>query len=248
MLGVVAFAGEAMLMLKYDSCTEVGYRYDMLFSVILACSSGGVVLSGTAEQPGNPVRFVQLCQQQDPTALAIKQATQQDDCEQAGNVLSKVDTIDFNKSSLEKIDLQSLERLTNLISISAYGKKIDTIAPLAGLVRLKDVYLMQNEIVDISPLATLNQIRYLRLDGNNIVDISVLSKLNKLEKLGLDANQIEDFRPIAKIPNLQDLNTNFNPVDLALCPDGDEVTKDLRKYCKRMKKNAPDMQGAMDPK
>ena len=69
-----------------------------------------------------------------------------------------------------------------------------------------------------------------------------------MEKLGLDANQITDFRPIAGLPNLQDLNTNFNPVDLDKCPEGEEVTKKLNKYCKRMKKNAPDMQGAIDPK
>ena len=107
---------------------------------------------------------------------------------------------------------------------------------------------MQNEIEDISALKNLNQLKYLRLDGNKISDISVLSDLKKLEKIGLDANQITDFRPLEKLPNIQDLNTNFNPVDLAKCPSGEGVTKKLNKYCTRMKKNTPDMQGAIDPK
>ena len=219
----------------------------MLLSLFFACSSG-VTLTGEAEAPGNPSAFIKLCQQKDPTALEILQASKKTDCSEAGKILANIDTIDFNHASIEKINLHVLDSLSNIKSVSAYGKQIDDLRPLSGLVRLRDLYLMQNDIIDITPLSELQQLRYLRLDGNKIVDISVLSKLKKIEKLGLDANQISDFRPISKLPNIQDLNTNFNPVNLDICPDGEDVNKDLRKYCKRLKKNAPDMQGAIDPK
>ena len=226
----------------------MGYIRHMSWLLLLSCLPSGVQLTGVAEVPGDPSAFIQLCETSDPTAVAIKEASGKSDCVAAGQSVIGVDTIDFNRSSLEKVNLHALALLTNLKSIAAYERQIDDITPLAGLVRLEELYLMQNDIVDITPLSMLFQLKYLRLDGNNIVDISVLSKLKKLEKLGLDANQIKDFQPLAELPILQDLNTNFNPVDLDKCPEGEGVTKKLNKYCKRMKKNAPDIQGAIDPK
>jgi len=220
----------------------------MLLLFLYACLPNQTLLTGVSVSPGNPEVFVKLCHQQDPTALDILKATGKTSCDQAGLILAGIDTIDFNSSPVEKINLNVLDSLSNIQSVSAYGKKIHSLTVLSGLVRLERLYMMMNEISDITPLSELHQLKYVRLDGNKITDITVLSKLKKLEKLGLDANQISDFRPIAKLPNLQDLNTNFNPVNLSKCPDGMEVNRDLRKYCKRMKKNGPDMQGAIDPK
>jgi internalin A len=215
----------------------------------MACSQVvGVELMGHSEVAGSPSKFIALCEGRDLTALAIQEAVPNSDCAAAGSFLATVDTINFNKSALDIVNLGVLDGLSNLKSISAYGRKIDDVSALSGLIRLEELYLMQNEIRDISFLAPLQQLKYLRLDGNNIVDISVLSELKRLEKLGLDANEISDFRPLADLPNVQDLNTNFNPVDLSTCPDGEKVYKDLRKYCRRMKKNNPDLQGAIDPK
>jgi Leucine-rich repeat (LRR) protein len=220
----------------------------MITFFILACSRSSVQLIGESKGTGDPAVFVQLCTSKDLTAMEIATVAAEGNCQAAGEILSRIDTIDFNKSSLETVKLKVLEGLSNIRSVSAYGKNIDDISALKGLLRLEELYLMQNKITDLSPLQGLKQIKYLRLDGNEITDISVLSELKKLEKIGLDANQISDFRPIAKLPIIQDLNTNFNPVDLSKCPDGEGVTKKLNKYCKRMKKNAPDLQGAIDPK
>ena len=215
---------------------------------LFACSSSQISLSGEAKEKGDPAVFIQLCEQQNPTAIALKVATQRTNCDEAGDYLATVTTVDFNRSTLETVDLKPLTQLTNLQSILAYDKNISDISPLADLLLLKDLSLMKNNISDIRPLAKLGHLKHLRLDGNQISDITTLKENKKLERLGLDSNQISDFRPIAHLPHLQDLNTNFNPVDLDKCPIGPDITLKLNKYCKRLKKNEVDAQDALDPK
>lgn len=212
------------------------------------CQSGQIELSGEAKAPGNPAKFVELCNQGEATAKALLEATQAKDCAAAGTVLANVAKIDFNRSDLDVVSLESLDSLSNIERLEAYGKGIVDVAPISGLVRLERLYLMQNQIVDISPLVTLSQLKHIRLDGNQIVDISPLSKLRNLEKIGLDANRISDFRPLASLPYITDLNTNFNPVDLDKCPMEEGTAARLVKYCKRMIKNQVNIQDAIDPK
>lgn len=214
----------------------------------LACTSSTIEISGVAKAPGNPNRFIQLCESNDATALALKEAIQGASCQDAGSKVANVSTINFSPSKLQKVNLATLNSLSNLEHVAAYGKEISDISDLAGLLRLEELYLMQNHIVDISPLQELNQLKYLRLDGNDIVDVSVIGSLKKLEKLGLDDNQISDFTVLAKLPALQDLNINFNPVDRSKCPMGDDVNRKLNKYCIKLNKEIEDMQGAIDPK
>ncbi len=215
---------------------------------LFGCQSGQVELSGEAKAPGNPAKFIELCENGDATAKAIFEATQTTDCASAGKVVSMVSKIDFNRTELQEVKLDALDSLSNIERLEAYGKGITDLTPLSGLVRLERLYLMQNKIVDITPLEPLSQLRHIRLDGNQIVDISTLSKLRKLEKIGLDANKISDFRPLASLPTITDLNTNFNPVDLDKCPTKEGTAARLVKYCKRMIKNEVNLQDAIDPK
>lgn len=222
------------------------YAIGLIFG--FGCQSGMVELSGVAKAPGNPTAFVKLCEQGDPTAKALQEATKHTDCTEAGKIVANVSYIDFNRSELNVITLDALESLSNVERLEAYGKGIVDLNPISGLIRLERLYLMQNDIVDLKPLESLNQLKHLRLDGNQIVDITPIAKLRSLERLGLDANQISDFRPIAGLPTITDLNTNFNPVDLDKCPTEEGTAARLVKYCKRMIKNEVNLQDAIDPK
>ena len=215
---------------------------------LFGCQPGQIELTGSAKAPGNPAKFVELCEKDETTAKAIFEATKAADCSSAGTILANVAKVDFNQSELDVVTLDSLDSLSNIERLEAYGKGIVDLRPLSGLVRLERLYLMQNKIVDITPLETLSQLKHIRLDGNQIVDIATLSKLRNLEKIGLDANRISDFRPLASLPYITDLNTNFNPVDLDKCPMEEGTAARLVKYCKRMIKNQVDIQDAIDPK
>jgi len=219
-----------------------------MFLFFLACSSGGIQLKGEADYVGNADRFVELCKMNEPTAIELKESTGRSSCLEAGAALTQIRSVDFNHAKVETVNLAPLEGLVNLERISAYSKNVTDLSPIAGLVGLKSLNLMGNSIADITPLEKLEHIKHLRLDGNSITDISVLAKLKKIERLGLDSNQIVDFRPLAKLSRLQDLNTNFNPVDLSICPTGDDINENLHKYCKKLKKNETDLQDAIDPK
>ena len=226
----------------------------LVLSFIFACVRSEPVVSGSAPSKGQGTHYLQLCEAKDATAVALMAATESKDCASAWAKLSTI--TDVNLTSVEQVsDLRALQDLENLKGLTAYGKGFSDLSPLSGLIRLETLYLVQNNVSDITPLEPLTQLRVLRLDGNAITDISTVKSLQKLEKLGLDDNQIEDFRPILELDRIQALNTNKNPVKMEYCPIHEtKGPKQLRKYCKRMKKHfdglteSSDLQDAIDPK
>ena len=126
----------------------------MVLIGLFGCQSGQIELSGEAISPGNPAKFVELCEKGDATALALLKATEVGDCKGAGEVLANVAKVDFNRSALEEVSLDALDSLSNIERLEAYGKGIVDVTAVSGLVRLERLYLMQNNIVDISPLET----------------------------------------------------------------------------------------------
>ena len=226
----------------------------LILSFIFACVRSEPVVSGSASPKGEGTVYLQLCESKDATALALMAAVETADCTSAWAKLATV--TDINLTPVEQVsDLRALQEMENLKGLTAYGKGFEDLSPLSGLIRLETLYMVQNKIQDIGPLEPLSQLRVLRLDGNAITDISTVKSLQKLEKLGLDDNQIEDFRPILELDRIQALNTNKNPVKMEFCPIHEtKGPKQLRKYCKRMKKHfdglsePTDLQDAIDPK
>ena len=233
---------------------RVKARGMLILSFLLSCIRSEPIISGSASAKGDGAHYLSLCERGDATALVLKAAAEASDCPSAWQKLATVTAV--NLTSVDTISgLEALRDMENLQSLTAYGKGIEDLSPLSGLIRMETLYLVQNNIRDISPLEPLTQLRVLRLDGNAVSDISVVLKLPKLEKLGLDDNQIEDFRPILELDRIQALNTNKNPVKMEYCPIHEtKGPKQLRKYCKRMKKHfdglseGADLQDAIDPK
>lgn len=227
----------------------------MIIFVLFGCVSSQPIISGQGSITGDGSTFIRLCEAQDATAVALKVAAESESCDSAWKRLATVTEI--NLTPVETVSsLEALAGFESLENLTAYGKGISDLTPLSSLVRLESLYLVRNNISDITALEALTQLEVLRLDGNAITDISVLLKLQKLEKLGLDDNQIEDFRPILELERIQALNTNKNPVKMEYCPIHEtKGPKQLRKYCKRMKKHFDgqessglDLQDAVDPK
>lgn len=203
--------------------------------IFLACSSTTISMSGSAKPAGVPDVFISRCQQSDPAALLLQQETKTTSCEDAWDILSRIDSIDISDAEIS--DLSIFSGMTNLKKFSAYDNKITDLSPFIPLDRMEELYLMSNQISDISSLIHLRQLTVLRLDGNQVENIEVLPKLKRLNRLGLDNNQIRDFRPIAQLDDIQALNTNFNPVDVDKCPVKGSGPEQLHKYCKRMHKH-----------
>ena len=66
---------------------------------LFGCQSGQIELSGVAKAPGNPARFVELCEKGDPTAKALQKATEVTDCiarEMCWRTLRRLISIEVN--------------------------------------------------------------------------------------------------------------------------------------------------------
>ena len=203
--------------------------------MFFACMQSAVRVEGNAPPKGDPKPFIQACEAQDVTALALLKAIEETNCSKGWERLSRAERIDL--TPLDNSPLGALSGMVNLKALTAYGNEISDLTPLKGLIRMEELYLVSNKIEDLSPLEDMTQLRFLRVDGNKIKDISVIQHFNHLEMIGFDQNEISDFRPLEKFELLQGLNTNFNPVDLRTCPVSGKGPPQLHKYCKRMRKN-----------
>ena len=63
-------------------------------------------------------------------------------------------------------------RFPKLIILSLDGNQITDVGPLAGLTKLKGLYIVRNHVTDVSPLAGLIDLEYLGLTENQISDVT----------------------------------------------------------------------------
>ena len=115
-------------------------------------------------------------------------------------------------------DISHLARLTKLETLNICGAELAgaSLAPLAGLTGLKELYLVDNDISDISPLARLTGLERLNLRHNHISDVSALAGLTKLKWMDVSTNVISDFSPLDRLRE----NTNIVWYDNPGFPQG----------------------------
>ena len=111
-------------------------------------------------------------------------------------------------------DLSSLAGLTKLENLDICGARLQeaTLAPLAGLTGLKELYLAGNGISDVSPLTRLTGLNRLNLAGNRISDISTVSGFTNLKWLNIEDNRISDVSPLTRLTNLTWLSLRDNRI------------------------------------
>ena len=107
--------------------------------------------------------------------------------------------------------LSGLEYCVNLeVLVLDSDLEIKDLSPLAGLTRLRQLYLFFNDISDISPLSGLHNLEVLNLEDNFVKDLSPLSGLSDLRLLNLMDNHIEDISPLSGLYNLEWLSLTNN--------------------------------------
>ena len=108
-------------------------------------------------------------------------------------------------------DLTGIQFATNLDKLNLgrwgdHGNQVSDLSPIAGLTKLRLLYLNNNSISDLSPIEGLINLRLLELRKNPISDFSVLRGLTNLTKLTLQDTLITDLSPISGLTNLTNLN------------------------------------------
>lgn len=96
------------------------------------------------------------------------------------------------------------EELENLLLLDAPERGIVSLAGLESAVKLRELYLWENEISDISALAGLIALETLFMQDNDIGNIAALTGLTKLTEVNLSGNPLDDESVNTHIPALRE--------------------------------------------
>lgn len=138
-------------------------------------------------------------------------------------------------------DIYPLSRLINLEFLDLQNNQVLTfLDDLAGLEKLRYLFLGYNRIIDLSPLASLKNLRMLSLFDNQISELSPLEGLSNLEALHLKSNPIRSLYPLRNLHKLTELDIGLTPVgrgDIPLtetnCPKEGKISETIRNFCEQ---------------
>ncbi|NKB66056.1 MAG: hypothetical protein GKR89_03240 [Candidatus Latescibacteria bacterium] len=97
-------------------------------------------------------------------------------------------------------------------SLYLANNQLADIGPLALLTELERLDLTNNQLVDATPLAQLENLELLYLSGNRIADVGPLGQLTNLEFLYLGGNQLADIRSLVQLKNLKKIHLGYNQI------------------------------------
>lgn len=112
-------------------------------------------------------------------------------------------------------DLSGLQYATNLEvlilgwygdRVTGRGNPIEDLSPIAGLTRLRRLYLLDTPVSDISPLNGLINLTRLVLTNTLVSDLSPISGLTNLQVFSCSGSLVTDLSPIAGLIKLEDLS------------------------------------------
>lgn len=155
--------------------------------------------------------------------------------------------------------IQNLEPFVNLKALWLNNNAISEIEGLDELTNLTCLYLANNLIEKISGLDKLEKLDTLVLSSNFITKIENLSGCKSLTTLSIDHNKIKDpegLSGLTEVPSLLILNADENqikseefldvikPLNLlrVLRMNGNEVTRNMKNYRRRIILGFPDLQ------
>lgn len=99
--------------------------------------------------------------------------------------------------------LAMLEKLRNL-QIS--GTKIMDVSPLSGLQGLESLDISENPITSLESIAGLLGVKYLNLENTPIEDLDPIANWDNLEELNCAGTLIRDLKPLSELHNLKIIN------------------------------------------
>ncbi len=124
--------------------------------------------------------------------------------------LFQVGFIDANEAGIA--DLSGLEHCPNLDRIFVRGNSITSLAPLAGLMKLRSIQAVNNAITNIDTLAGLINLDQLLLRDNQITDISAMANMSKLTSVDIENNDISSIAALAGKPDMIVLHAGYNSI------------------------------------
>ena len=119
----------------------------------------------------------------------VRDALDQDDGDLEDDDLQDIRHLECQATGIA--DLQGIQRLTGLRTLSLWENGITDLTHLAELTSLTELQLGHNRIEDLDPLAGLTSVERLGLSINEIRNLDALMGLTELTWLNLDRNQLK---------------------------------------------------------
>ncbi|MDO1605129.1 InlB B-repeat-containing protein [Lactobacillus sp. YT155] len=126
-------------------------------------------------------------------------------------------------SSAEISDLQGLEHLNNVESLSLGGNDFTDLTPVSNLKKLTYLQVEQNyNLTSLAPISQLTNLQTLRASYTSVSDLTPLANLTALTDLVLFDTQVTDVTPLKNLVNLETLhvvNGEGGPKDISALKD-----------------------------
>jgi Leucine-rich repeat (LRR) protein len=159
--------------------------------------------------------------------------------------LRKLSTLSLRGSFVTELDLEPLERLTELsyldlgnLGLSARRPPANIETTMGSLVKLayldlsgtgqysdlqflsqlsslRTLIMNRCSITDLSSLPPLGNLEYLSLAENQIESLGSITSLSGLKRLNIGGNRITDLAPLDAIQQLLEVNAELNPIPVA---------------------------------
>jgi Leucine-rich repeat (LRR) protein len=117
--------------------------------------------------------------------------------------LAKLGIFDIKKHFA--LDLNPLEKLHNLQSLTINNTVFKNVRTLAGLVNLKHLDLNGTAFSDLRTIKNLKNLEYLNISQTQVSNLEPISEFVNLQTLYAYGTQISDLEPIKELKNLKSL-------------------------------------------
>lgn len=118
----------------------------------------------------------------------------------------------------EVTSIEPLAQLVHLEGLCLVETGVSDLSALAGFSELKWLDVQYSELIsDLSPLAELRDLKSLTLSDNPVRDISPLTQLTELESLALQGTNVTDVSPVARMTRVEYLYLSGAPVRDVSC-------------------------------
>ena len=109
-------------------------------------------------------------------------------------------------------DLRPLAPLVALHELHLVNTAVTDLTPIAALTGLQSLYLYGTQVSDITPIAALTGLQSLDLRNTRVSDITPIAALTELQSLRLNGTRVSDITPIAALTALQALHLSGTQV------------------------------------
>ena len=110
-------------------------------------------------------------------------------------------TLQFHSWSMELEEMAG--QISGLITLTIYGYRHSTLAPLLALADLRGLDLYGGNLQSVEGIESFQKLSFLGINNTAVSDITPLTGLDGLMQLGLDNTEITDFSVLRKLNKLQ---------------------------------------------